>query len=318
MVPNSMWSFQGKPTIFGNPTCDEDFRCSFSEVIQFDLASNTWEVLGNMLRSRRYHEVIEVPVSVCEDFTSTLTPPITTEEPSPFDVTAALLIGGFNPDREGGNILNEVEVFGCPNPVSIPSYPFNTYFPGATFVRDENDGHVLVCGGFECNEEMIGCFVSKQCYTWEPQSNSWQPAAPLPEMSWNHLLTQIPKPTQPDESLSPVIIGSYANASLIYNSNEDAWEEYLDLPQGRPWISSGCLLQYDGLIYSIWESLLVLDPSADPDENTFAFSEEDPVPSPFATPGKCAIIQEDEVASRYHYIVDTHNVSSTALQNFFK
>ncbi len=34
-IPNAMWSFEGRPTIFGNPKCGDDGTCINSEVVQY-------------------------------------------------------------------------------------------------------------------------------------------------------------------------------------------------------------------------------------------------------------------------------------------
>ena len=62
----AMWSYQGKPTIFGNPVCDDEAHCENKEVIQYDPESDSWVMIGQMLESRTYHAVIEVPAEFCE------------------------------------------------------------------------------------------------------------------------------------------------------------------------------------------------------------------------------------------------------------
>jgi len=66
---HSLFSFGGKPTLFGSAQCNgnaERRRCPLTKVIQFDPTENEWKTLGQMLQQRTLHEVIEVPISFCE------------------------------------------------------------------------------------------------------------------------------------------------------------------------------------------------------------------------------------------------------------
>ena len=79
-VTNALWTFRGKPTIFGHPVCDDVGRCEFKEVWQYDPDMDIWEPIGEMLHSRTYTTVIEVPAEWCEVLgISTTTIPPTTE-----------------------------------------------------------------------------------------------------------------------------------------------------------------------------------------------------------------------------------------------
>ncbi len=90
--PNNLWSFQGKPTVFGAPVCDGLGDCYYSQVIQYQAEIDEWTLLGDMHVPRRSQEVVEVPKSFC-DFgfpTTTQTPSTTTDDGSatgPTDTT---------------------------------------------------------------------------------------------------------------------------------------------------------------------------------------------------------------------------------------
>ena len=69
--PNSMWSYQGRPTIFGSPVCDPHTNeCLDKEVIQYNPENDKWKSLGHMLRPRNFHEVVEVDGTICDYFVS--------------------------------------------------------------------------------------------------------------------------------------------------------------------------------------------------------------------------------------------------------
>ncbi len=84
---------QGKPTLFGNPYCDETtFECLNQEVIQYDPEEDTWKSLGLMSEPRVFPTVIEVPASFCDVYQTGST----TADPDPLGLeeTAMLVIGG--------------------------------------------------------------------------------------------------------------------------------------------------------------------------------------------------------------------------------
>ncbi len=74
---NAMWSFQGKPTIFGAPYCDAVNNCYYSQIVQYQPEYDEWTLLGDMTKTRRLHEVVEVPNYFCD----LLEPATTTTSP---------------------------------------------------------------------------------------------------------------------------------------------------------------------------------------------------------------------------------------------
>jgi len=68
MISNSLFTFNGKATLFG--TCRNSERCldpgNADEVVQYDQELNEWVDLGRMRESRRLHAVVEVPARICD------------------------------------------------------------------------------------------------------------------------------------------------------------------------------------------------------------------------------------------------------------
>ncbi len=51
-LPNEMFSFRGRPTIFGNKRCDDDLNCVDDEVLQYDPEEDEWVPIGTMFQAR--------------------------------------------------------------------------------------------------------------------------------------------------------------------------------------------------------------------------------------------------------------------------
>ncbi len=63
------------------------------------------------------------------------------------------------------------------------------YMAAGRLVEDE--GHVLICGGFHCDVDAPsgGCAgVTDRCFTWRPEDNEWREAPPLNGTRQNFLL----------------------------------------------------------------------------------------------------------------------------------
>jgi hypothetical protein len=73
-----MWSFRDRPTIFGNPVCDDAGECENREVIQYMWETDEWVSLGFMGEPHTYHEVIEVSGTYCDSFVDPTTTSTTT------------------------------------------------------------------------------------------------------------------------------------------------------------------------------------------------------------------------------------------------
>ncbi len=136
-MPDALWSFRGKPTVFGSTVCDGLGNCEFRGVEQYDVDTDMWINIGEMIQTRTFHEVVEVPVSFCE-FSSN----------SVFETdTAAMVIGGIydvdivdlNPDDPQGEmqVLSSVEIYGCPgmeDTMPVENFPYPVYMTGKHFL----------------------------------------------------------------------------------------------------------------------------------------------------------------------------------------
>jgi len=49
---DAFFSFRGRPTMFGTPTCDDNGQCEWREVIQYNTITNEWDLIGHMADSR--------------------------------------------------------------------------------------------------------------------------------------------------------------------------------------------------------------------------------------------------------------------------
>ncbi len=104
--PNAITSFRGKPTVFGNTVCDDAGSCTYSEVVQYDPETDSWDSLGQMSVGRAFHTVIEVPVELCylSATTTTTTTTITTlpDEETTTSITTTTANSTTTPVPPGG------------------------------------------------------------------------------------------------------------------------------------------------------------------------------------------------------------------------
>ena len=69
LAVDAMWTLNGVPTVFGYPLChttEADYNCYRFGVMQYDGASDQWDLVGLMEEDRTYHEVVEVPQAFCD------------------------------------------------------------------------------------------------------------------------------------------------------------------------------------------------------------------------------------------------------------
>jgi len=64
---NALFTFQGKPTVFGTSLCDlcDEDSTNLKQVRQYQPDENDWKTIGYLDESRKWHEVIEVPKAFC-------------------------------------------------------------------------------------------------------------------------------------------------------------------------------------------------------------------------------------------------------------
>ena len=209
MPTTSIWSYQGLPTIFGHPTCDDDGVCPMTDVVQFDPVANEWSSIGNLNEPTLWNAFIEVPASFClglEAPEDKKKPPVVPNENKTSIIrkterdsdSVALIIGGLDLGYEGSGPAAStafVELYGCDggrNPVS--PFPARVRETAATYVpADGNEvDYVLVCGGYQCPRSDPGCLdLSGDCYAWFPSTNAWEPAESLVQPRRDHILVQV-------------------------------------------------------------------------------------------------------------------------------
>lgn len=65
---NNLWSYQGKPTVFGPFSNCQDGCVYSNDVIQFDPQTKVWNHIGNFNQGRSFHAMVEVSSSFCDMF----------------------------------------------------------------------------------------------------------------------------------------------------------------------------------------------------------------------------------------------------------
>ncbi len=249
--PDGLFSYQGRPTMFGSPICDGEGNCDYKEVLQYNEESDTWNSLGMLVEGRQHHDVVEVPISFCEGYSGmqskTKENNIPFVEPQDDADTVAMIIGGFW-DNDLGNenylqVIPEVELFGCPDSPDrskiLQDYPENIYLSGGRYFEDMD--MVISCGGYSCQE--LRCLEINDCFQWTPQ-NQWEPfASNLNFNKWSHIMTQVVNTQRDNETLVPMVLGQNS-VTEIWNPTESIWERYHDLEKPAiNWVSMSCLFQ---------------------------------------------------------------------------
>ncbi len=263
-LTNSMFTFQGKPTVFGVPSCKSEGVCTYRSIIQYNPDNDEWVNIGEMRDSRRFHTVVAMPSSVCDNFDLGSTPdPMTTlgqgaDPESSLGQRAALVIGGQKDAALPNSAISTVELFGCPNtnqPIYVKDFPTSIYYSGGALMPDGS--RVLVCGGFGCNNDASECNTKEECYYWNPTFNSWDNAPSLTEPRDHFIMTFGPDVNRENSgSQLPTIIGGGSTTTMILNGNR--WSNYEELP--TVWYSDNCLFQDDGLIYYLRDDMIELNP----------------------------------------------------------
>ncbi len=289
--PNALFSYQGRPTMFGSPICDGEGNCEYKEVLQYNEVSDTWDSLGSMVENRQLHYVIEVPNSFCDEFTSLeeLVPESGStffEEIQEDEIeTVAMIVGGFwDIDIGNGNqlqVIPEVELFGCPDsPDSskiLQDYPENVYLSGGRYFDDMD--MVISCGGYSCQD--LRCHLLNDCFQWTIE-NQWEPfTSNLNFDKWSHIMTEVVN-LDGDGEMAPMVIG-LNSVTEIWNANDNVWERYRDIPtSGLNWASMSCLFQEGDFIYHMRRDIERLDTT------TWTLEVLGQVPEFLDQPGKCA------------------------------
>ena len=305
---NAMFTFRGKPTIFGNARCGVNGQCPYTGVTQYDSQRDLWVDLGDMVIERQMHEVIEVPRAFCDYFAPLPTlppnpiPPMPT--PPPTDANAALVVAGYWPDHDVDPFLKTAELFGCPGRGSIPvaDFPLGSYQHAGAFIPSSE--RVLVCGGYSCQ---TNCSIRDNCYHFSPRWNVWAEMEPLNEPHWGHIMPMLNDINVTQGQKTPVVMG-LVRETEIYDENLHGWRNYNDLPAIN-WYSTGCFLEHqNGMIYDLRRNATEFDP------DTWTYTDKGELPLSVARIGKCgAIVMEDGdegLLSRYgfYYRIADHTI----------
>ncbi len=292
-VPNAMWSFRGRPTIFGNPVCDIEQNCLYNRVIQYVPESDEWIQLGTMTRSRTFHVIVEVPISYCDQFAPSDYVPQTTPAPvgTPAPVartTAAVIIGGFSDTLDPANINNVVEIDGCEGnnyeSFAISNYPTRPYLLSADYIEDSEGDYILACGGYNC-VNMNECQLSADCYSYDAQSDAWSLHSKMQRTRYAHILRQMPDYAQDESNMVPTVFGYHQEAEAYRNTGgQPIWGDSFTL-QGR--IFALDCIAYDEDTGDVWSMVGEIYKY-----NVISGTHETigPMPAGLERPGKCSLV----------------------------
>jgi len=148
----------------------------------------------------------------------------------------------------------------------------------------EDEGTVLTCGGFGCDE--ISCEPRRQCYTWSPDNDEWTLAPELLTSRSNFLLVGAPDTVDgPDNRLLPLALGNLQMTEIL---SEGAWKEHLDLVDNL-WLADNCLVEADGLIY-----YLRLGEVRELNLYTWETNLYAPLPEPLDRSFRCSVMEIDQ------------------------
>ncbi len=293
--PDALFSYQGRPTMFGSPLCDGEGNCNYSEILQYNEETDTWNSLGFMVEGRQFHEVVEVPISFCDDYAVTqnnveekILPKVAPQQADQIE-TVAMIVGGFW-DNDLGNenqlqVIPEVELFGCPDypdsSVILQDYPENIYLSGGRYFEDLD--MVISCGGYSCQD--LRCLVINDCFQWTPQ-NQWEPfTSNLNYDKWSHIMTQVVNIDGDGTTEVPMVLGQNS-VTEIWKPNDNVWERYRDIPEPAfNWASMSCLFQEGDFIYHMRNNIERLD------TKTWTLETLGEVPAFLENPGKCAYLE---------------------------
>jgi len=264
-LPNAMWSMSGKPTIFGAPDCDGEGLCTNDLIFQYEPELDVWRLVGKLAQPRNVHQVATFPRRFCANLGF----------PQADRPSAALLVGG-NADPQGVVALSSVELIGCPGVSSIRlrDFPVPTYLAAGTYVNDK----ALVCGGQACDDTGT-CSNTNNCYEWNAEEDEWTQVNSLVSPRSNFIMAPY------EDGL--VAIGS-SNIVESFDLSTEEWRQFQSIFQASSWFGVACLVEVDGVIYSVRRSLESVDTS------TWTVRRDYPrLPSPLLLTGQCSTLEID-------------------------
>ncbi len=277
--PNEMWSFRGRPTIFGFPICNNEGVCFQQGILQYDPQSDSWEEIGTLREPRAFQEVIEVPIDFCND---------------PPRKTAVVILGGGSEDQSAGSgFTASAEIFGCDDndvfQARIADFPEQVLIPSGVFLEDRgvsDADRVLFCGGYYCNATGT-CRLEDSCFSWNSRDNAYTPDNDMGATRWTHMMTNLVDSRIPDSTLTQPVILGYRPMSEIYDRASRTWSNYLLLEGTDNWYTATCFVNYNGGIYYSSNVTYRLDPE------TWLIETLGVVPEGLQPPGRCAGIDID-------------------------
>ncbi len=340
---DSIYYFQGKPTIFGGAACDLEGNCSYTEVIQYDPELDLWDSIGTISESKQFHEVVEVPKEVCDHILvetttteaasgQTTTEAVTDPYVAPDTSTVAMIIGGSWNEASRMTTMSSVELFGCPGyeerSFPLADFPKGAYLMGATYFPNKQDvGKVVACGGFQCGDRATDsgfCELAEKCYEWTLNSGSWVQTPDLDDNKWNFLMTLVQnldnfidvngEQVLSDE-LVPMAIGGNEQTE-IYDPSSREWTRYRDVPSDTDdWMKTNCLIQIDNYIYYIGSTFVELDTL------TWEITREFAVPDFLQNPGMCSQARVKNIEGNIIitcWLVSFNSIFSNNFLSYFK
>jgi len=220
----------------------------------------------------------------------------------PSEDTVALIIGGFSNNGDDSTIFPSVEIFGCPNQgsVRVDNFPRgSSSLMGGVYVDSLNAA--LICGGYSCSSDEV-CSTSKQCHQFSSLDHEWTQAEDLLTERFGHIMATGPNLLSGTGEIQHIAVGSNLLSTEIFDG--ESWNEYLELPTpaGYAWYVVGCMVQHGNLVYSVANTVQVLDLS------TWSIKTIGVVPTEPITINQCAYTKINGREGKYIVLLIKHNL----------
>ena len=196
-----------------------------------------------------------------------------------------MIIGGFNHEDR---IDSTVELFGCGDESHyLSSYPTNISLTAGVYISDSNE--VMVCGGLTYSEQnSYSTELVDKCSTFK--DNEWiEESFTLNRPRYAHFMESV---TVDDED--QIVVYGYYYVSEVFNPQNMSWVDSLEF--GMDMFSLDCVVQYNGLIYTLKNSITTTDPF------TGEIQDLGELDNLYRYPGKCTLTNingEDGILTRY-------------------
>ncbi len=341
-MSNTMYTWRGLPTIFGNPICAIDGTCVNQRVVQYDPKQDDWITIGTTDHNRLYFDVVEVPAEYCDNYAepdgkwnwhtgnmridkmqwepfNQLPPP--KKSPKVADTkrharqssnrpNAAVIIGGYTIYSEDPRPTDVVELFGCEDAetdtISLLPFPRETYLGAAEYMWDAQKGHqLLYCGGYTCYDDVCG--LDDHCYVYDPQTGKWDDGNQFPRLMqprYSHMMDMLPNWNTSDPNDMGLITYGYHYDSEIFNWTSMQWENYYEVDQ--KFFSTDCVVynEEDNSLYTIMNDIVKVDMST---AQKTVLAE---APPELRRPGQCSLIYKDGIPgilTKYGFVYNLYS-----------